>query len=64
MIKKLELSHLERCWVLGTGPSLDRVDLNLLKNEVTIGCNKIILFFTPTYHYIADSMVVELYDLD
>ncbi|MCE5228699.1 glycosyltransferase [bacterium] len=30
-----------RCFVIGNGPSLNRMDLSPLKNEITIGCNAI-----------------------
>ena len=33
----------ERCFIICNGPSLNRMDLSLLKNEVTIGLNKIFL---------------------
>jgi hypothetical protein len=44
----------QRCFILANGPSLKDMDLNLLKNEYTIGMNRIYLMkkvngFTPTY---------------
>jgi hypothetical protein len=44
----------ERCVLMGNGPSLNDTDLSLLKNETTIGLNKIHLLFPkidwqPTY---------------
>nr|WP_319492698.1 6-hydroxymethylpterin diphosphokinase MptE-like protein [uncultured Desulfobacter sp.] len=31
----------QRCFVIGNGPSLDKMDLTPLKDEITIGCNGI-----------------------
>ncbi len=44
----------KRCFVLANGPSLRKMDLALLKNEITIGMNRIYLMekvngFMPTY---------------
>jgi len=51
----------ERCVLIGNGPSLNDTNLGLLKNETTIGLNKIYLLFPkidwqPTYltNYIRD----------
>lgn len=51
----------ERCFILGNGPSLNHIDLSLLKNEFTLGCNHIYLMkgFKPTYWCIADYWVME-----
>ena len=51
----------ERCFVVGTGTSLNELDLSLLKDEVTIGINLILLKedFTPDYLCIADTTVME-----
>jgi hypothetical protein len=35
----------ERCFILGNGPSLNKTDLSLLKNEFTFGMNRIYLLF-------------------
>jgi hypothetical protein len=35
----------ERCFLIGNGPSLKQTDLSLLKNEFTIGTNRIYLAF-------------------
>ena len=51
----------ERCFVVGTGTSLNELDLSLLKDEVTIGINLILLKedFIPDYLCIADTTVME-----
>ncbi len=38
----------ERCFILGNGPSLRRTDLSLLKDEITIGLNRIYLLYEET----------------
>jgi hypothetical protein len=35
----------KRCFLIGNGPSLKQTDLSLLKNEFTIGTNRIYLAF-------------------
>lgn len=35
----------ERCFILGNGPSLNKTDLELVRNEVTFGLNRIYLLF-------------------
>ena len=42
MIKK-NLFKNKRCFIVGTGPTVDDIALSLLKNEVTIGINLILL---------------------
>lgn len=49
----------KRCFVIANGPSLKNIDFNLLKNEYTIGMNRIYLMekemgFKPTYLAVAD----------
>ena len=29
----------DRCFILGNGPSLKKMDLDILKDEITIACN-------------------------
>jgi len=53
-----------RCFIIGNGPSLNDMDLSLLKNEITIGMNRIYLLFPKlgfsTNYYIAvNGLVVE-----
>ncbi|WP_346839853.1 6-hydroxymethylpterin diphosphokinase MptE-like protein [Microbulbifer sp. SAOS-129_SWC] len=51
----------KRIFVLGNGPSLKKTDLDLLKDEITIGFNGIFLHetFTPTIHIVEDHLVAE-----
>ena len=44
-----------RCFILGTGPSLNDVDLEPLKNEVTIGVNQICLAMIPSFTVVGDN---------
>lgn len=53
-----------RGFIIGNGPSLNKIDLNLLKNEITIGCNGIFMLFTqlnylPTFYTVEDTLVAE-----
>src|SRR4051812_11542434 len=54
----------ERCFIIGNGPSLNKIDLTLLENEVTFGMNAIYLNyekmgFYPTYYAVEDVFVAE-----
>ena len=54
----------KRCFIIGNGPSLNRTDLSLLKNEVTFGLNRIYLLFdeigfVSTYHVVVNKLVLE-----
>ena len=56
----------KRCFIVGTGSSLNDFDMSLLENEITISFNNILLKtdFTPNYLCIADTTVMENnYDL-
>jgi hypothetical protein len=63
-----------RCFVLGNGPSLARMDLLPLAGEITFGLNRIYLLFeslgfTPTYYACINELVLsqfghEIRDLD
>lgn len=49
-----------RCFIIGNGPSLNKIDFNLLRNEVTIGCNGIFYKtqetgFIPTLYTVEDN---------
>lgn len=53
-----------RGFIIGNGPSLNKVDLDLLKDEVTIGCNGIFMLFSrmnslPTFYTVEDTLVAE-----
>lgn len=62
-IYKLKNKHLgERCFIVAMGPSLKIEDLNLIKEEFTLGCNKCYLAFSqtewrPNYYFVADHLV-------
>lgn len=54
----------QRCFIIGNGPSLNKMDLGLLKNEFTIGLNRIYLLFpkmgfSTTYYVAVNKLVVE-----
>lgn len=53
-----------RCFIIGNGPSLNDLDLSLLKDEFTFGTNAIYLNrermgFSPTYYVVEDTFVAE-----
>lgn len=58
---KYNLYKNKRCFIVGTGKSLDNIDVSLLKDEITIGINLISLKenFVPDYLCIADTTVME-----
>ncbi|MGH6944716.1 MAG: 6-hydroxymethylpterin diphosphokinase MptE-like protein [Geminicoccaceae bacterium] len=54
----------ERCFIIGNGPSLNRIDLTPLRTEVTFGLNRIYLLsgrlgFRPTYYVCVNRLVLE-----
>ena len=54
----------ERCFIIGNGPSLAKVDLRPLRNEVTFGLNRIYLLFekigfATTYYVAVNPYVIE-----
>ena len=54
----------KRAFIIGNGPSLNKMDLSRLKDEVTIGSNGIFLALdrlggSPTYYTIEDQLVAE-----
>lgn len=51
----------QRCFVIGNGPSLNDMDLSILENEITIGCNRIYLNnrIVPTYYCIEDARLLK-----
>ena len=63
MLERLRDAHAgERCFILGNGPSLGRVDLKRLQNERTFGLNRGYLMFgqlgfEPTYHVCINELV-------
>ncbi len=53
-----------RCFIIGNGPSLNKIDMNLLKDEHTFAVNGIFLKFPetefrPTYYVVEDKLVAE-----
>jgi len=52
--------HDRRCFIIGNGPSLRNTDLDLLRDEITIGVNSIFLSgFLPTHYVVEDIFVAE-----
>ncbi|MGB9499906.1 MAG: glycosyltransferase [Dissulfuribacterales bacterium] len=54
----------QRCVIIGNGPSLNKMDLSFLKDEITFGMNRIYLMFdkwnfTPTYYVSVNPLVIE-----
>ena len=54
----------QRCFIIGNGPSLKKLDLKVLQNELTIGSNGIFLIreemgFLPTFLTVEDNLVAE-----
>jgi hypothetical protein len=59
----------ERCFIIGNGPSLNKMDLTLLKDQKTIGMNRIYLLFPKlgfhtTYFACVNPLVVEQFGAD
>ena len=63
-IQKYKNKHMgERCFIIGNGPSLTAQDLNMLKNEICFGTNRIYYIFDqtewrPTYYVSIDNDVL------
>lgn len=69
VLKKYKKCHYgERCFIIGSGPSLTVSDLDQLKGEYTFASNKIFTVFDktawrPTYYVVSDSDVMpEMYE--
>jgi hypothetical protein len=64
-LKRYEKKHLgDRCFILGNGPSLQRMDLMPLRDEVTFGSNRIYLLFDKlgfetTYYVSTNDLVLK-----
>ena len=64
-IREFENKHKgQRCVIIGNGPSLNKMDLSFLKNEICFGMNKIYLGFEkwnflPKYYVAVNSLVLE-----
>jgi hypothetical protein len=59
--QRIKKTGKKRVFVLGNGPSLKQTDLDLLKDEITIGFNGIFLHdtFKPTIYVVEDHLVAE-----
>lgn len=66
-LKKYKNIHQgQRCFIIGTGPSLTTDDLELLKDEITFGSNRIFEIYSrtdwrPTYYMNQDFQLIEKY---
>jgi glycosyltransferase involved in cell wall biosynthesis len=54
----------QRCFVIGNGPSLNKIDMHLLENEYTFAVNSIFYKtdetgFKPAFYMVEDNLVVE-----
>jgi len=58
---KKDLYKNKRCFIVGTGSSLNDINLSLLENEITIGINLILnkQDFVPDYLCVADTQVMK-----
>lgn len=59
----------KRCFVIGNGPSLGKMDLNKINNEVTFGANRIYILsdefpFIPTYYVAINDLIINQYRTD
>ncbi len=59
----------KRCFIVGTGPSLNAADLDLIKDEITFSMNSIFLFydktdFRPDYYMFLDPIELEKMSAD
>ena len=59
-----DLHQGERCFIIGNGPSLNKMDLSLIRDEYTFGMNRIYLLFPAlgfqtSYYLSVNSLVIE-----
>ncbi|NEQ82820.1 MAG: hypothetical protein F6K26_22040, partial [Moorea sp. SIO2I5] len=64
LLKFKNIHKKEDCFIIGNGPSLNKIDLSLLNNYYTFGLNKIYLIFDKvnlniSYHVAVNHLVVE-----
>lgn len=62
-LRKQYQNH-RRCFLIGNGPSINKTDLSLLKNEVTFAVNSFFLKYedldwSPTFYVVEDHLVAE-----
>lgn len=54
-----------RIFIIGNGPSLQKMNLNVLQHEITIGVNAVLYnSFQPTYIAITDTVVINQYPVE
>lgn len=64
-LKEIKNSHTnERCFIIGSGPSIKNTDLSKLKDEYTIGMNRIYMLFpelgfSTSYYLSVNDLVIE-----
>ena len=64
-LRKYHNRHLgKRCFVVANGPSLLKMDLGLLRDEITFGLNRIYLSFgstdfRPSYYLAVNELILE-----
>jgi hypothetical protein len=64
-LRKLHNAYMgQRCFIIGSGPSLAQTDLCRLEGEITIGSNALFLMFDkmgyhPTFYTVEDNLVAE-----
>ena len=59
----------QRCFIIGNGPSISKMDLSLLEEEFTFGLNRIYLAFdklrfVPTYYVCVNELVLKQFTSD
>ena len=55
MLQKGYFKEKKACFILGTGVSLNDIDLNHLEDEVTIGVNQICIRMIPNFTVVGDN---------
>lgn len=64
LLTYVNLHEGQRCFIMGNGPSLNKMDLAPLKGEITFGLNRIYLLFdrlpfSPNYYVCVNELVLE-----
>ena len=66
-LRQLHNKHItERCFIIGTGPSLKQTNLSLIKDEILFGVNNLFMGFhdfdiKPQYWCVADAKIFDKY---
>jgi len=69
-LESIKNSHRgKRCFILGNGPSLNKVELSRLKDEITFGMNRVYtdfatMGFVPTYYICVDDLLLRQFGND